>query len=135
MPDINIVKTAATAILSNSPESFSERAMFALKNTVLGLVMVFAVLSVLYVVVRVVSAVLGGESLKKRGKRAKGAQPAAKPTATVMPQRSKMTYIEEETDGEEIIAAISAAVAAVLESEGKDPRGFRVVSFKRSGTR
>ena len=41
----------------------------------------------------------------------------------------------EETDGGETVAAITAAVALLLESEGKPPMGFRVVSFRRSSTR
>ena len=36
---------------------------------------------------------------------------------------------------EEIVAAISAAISAILEGEGKDPKGFRVVSFRRSSSR
>ena len=42
---------------------------------------------------------------------------------------------EEEADGGETVAAITAAVALLLESEGKPPMGFRVVSFRRSSTR
>ena len=41
----------------------------------------------------------------------------------------------DETDDGELIAAITAAISLMLESEGKDPRGFRVVSFRRSSSR
>lgn len=39
---------------------------------------------------------------------------------------------EHHSDDGAVIAAITAAVSMMLASEGKDPRGFRVVSFKRS---
>ena len=39
---------------------------------------------------------------------------------------------EHHSDDGAVVAAFTAAISMMLESEGKDPRGFRVVSFKRS---
>ncbi len=54
----------------------------------------------------------------------------AAPIKRTAPKKKKPR--EHRTDDGAVIAAITAAVSMVLASEGKDPRGFRVVSFKRS---
>ena len=104
-------------------ETLGDKAMFALENSVLGLLIVFSVLAVLFIVVRIVAGVFGAKSEKKAVEKA----PAPTPTPTPAPAPI--------TDDGEIIAAITAARSLMLEAEGKDPRGFRVVSFRRSSTR
>lgn len=110
------------------PETLADKAMFALENSVLGLVIVFAVLAVLFIVVKIVASIMGGREDKTSAK----AKPAPTPTAPVAP--STPAPVPQSDDGE-IIAAITAAISLMLEAEGKDPRGFRVVSFRRSSQR
>lgn len=110
------------------PETLADKAMFALENSVLGLVIVFAVLAVLFIVVKIVASIMDGREDKTSAK----AKPAPTPTAPVAP--STPAPVPQSDDGE-IIAAITAAISLMLEAEGKDPRGFRVVSFRRSSQR
>lgn len=116
-----------TALASEAlPETLSDKAMFALENSVLGLVIVFAVLAILFIVVKIVASIMGKGGEKKSAEaKPTPAAPTAPPTPAPVPQ----------TDDGEIIAAITAAISLMLEAEGKDPRGFRVVSFRRSTSR
>ena len=117
----SVAKLAAEVKL----DSFGEKAMFALENSVLGILIVFAVLVLLSLVVKLVASILTPKEKKKPAEKA--VAPAPSPTPAPAPAPT--------TDDGEIVAAITAAIALMLESEGKDPKGFRVVSFRRSSTR
>ena len=110
-------------------ETLGDKAMFALENSVLGLLIVFSVLAVLFIVVRIVAGVFGAKSEKKAVEKAPAPTPTPTPAPAPMPAPAPIT------DDGEIIAAITAAISLMLEAEGKDPRSFRVVSFRRSSTR
>ena len=63
----------------------------------------------------------------------KGVEEALEEDVTPIKRASpKKKKPREHLDDGAVIAAITAAISMMLESEGKDPRGFRVVSFKRS---
>ena len=118
-----------TALASEAlPETLSDKAMFALENSVLGIMMVFAVLAILFIVVKIVASIMGKGGEKKSAE----AKPTPTPTAPTAPPTPAPV---PQTDDGEIIAAITAAISLMLEAEGKDPRGFRVVSFRRSSQR
>ena len=95
--------------------------------------MVFAVLALLWGVVAVFKVTLHDIPEKKAAKKAslaKAVQEVAAPEAETV-----VEAIPEEDEGE-IVAAITAAIAAMLQSEeynGQFESGFRVVSFSRKG--
>ena len=120
----SVTNTAALAAEANL-DTLGEKAMFALENSVLGILIVFAVLALLCLIVRLVASILTPKEKKKPAEKAVAPAPSPTPAPTPTPA----------TNDGEIVAAITAAIALMLESEGKDPKGFRVVSFRRSSTR
>lgn len=115
-----------TSLAAENPESLAEKGIFALENSVLGLIITFAVLILMALVVRIVANVINGK--KKTDVSAEA--PTSVPAPAVAPTPAPAT-----TDDGELIAAITAAISLMLESDGKDPSGFRVVSFRRSSSR
>ena len=109
------------------------RIEYAVTVTLQGMLMVFAVLSLLWGVVAVFKVILHDIPEKKAAKKAalaKAVQEVAAPEAEPVVEAGP-----EEDDGE-IVAAITAAIAAMLQSEeyaGQFESGFRVVSFSRKG--
>jgi len=121
--------TPAETVAGQLPETMTEKAMFALENSLLGLLIVFSVLAVLFIVVKIVASILSRKKEEKKPAETKAPAHVAAPAPTPAPVPTAAT-----NDGE-IIAAITAAISLMLEAEGKDPRGFRVVSFRRSSQR
>ena len=119
-----------TAISALSAEiqldTMNDKVMFALENSLLGVIIVFAVLALLSLVVKLVASILSPKEKKAPAEKASAPTPTPAPAPTPAAATS---------DDSEIVAAITAAISLVLESEGKDPNGFRVVSFRRSSTR
>ena len=104
--------------------TFADRASEALRVSVLGVGMVFAVLAILWLVLEVFRFVFYDLKNPKKKEEKKEAPvvkeaPAPAPVATA-------------TDDAEIVAAITAALCVVLD---KPATGFRVVSFRKTGTR
>lgn len=92
---------------------------------------------VLYAVKAAKRGRMRAESVKAESERVEAMREDAPPvkteeTETEIP--AETTEPEKKDDGE-IIAAITAAISLMLEGEGGAPRGFRVVSFKRSNVR
>lgn len=134
---------AETPMRDTVGETFGERAGVAGSVTLLGMVTIFAVLAILWGVIEALHRVLnrGG---KTDTPAAKPAAPAAKPAAeakkhaqatqvTQVTQAVKATETARRDDGE-LVAVITAAVAAAMEEEGYTG-GFRVVSFRRTQNR
>lgn len=124
MTILNIAAAALTDTAAQATEEtldFGERVVYALEMTAVGLIAVFAVLTLLFLIVKLVGRIVAGGTAKKE----KTAEtPAPEPSAA-----------KTETDGGELAAVISAAVAAYLSAEqagGEEAPGFRVVSFRRS---
>ena len=121
------------------PESFSERLGYAVQGTVTGIVMVFAVLTLLCLILYASKLVFYDIPNKKR--ESEIAKKNAKVEASIAAEKEKEDQIDEVSapvavqDDGEIVAVITAAVAAMIESseyKNEFVGGFRVVSFKRS---
>ena len=110
-----------------------QRIKYAVTVTLQGMLMIFAVLSLLWGVVAVFKVFLHDIPAKKAAKQAALAKAVAEVTA---PEAEPEVEAAPEEDEGEIVAAITAAIAAMLQSEeysGQFASGFRVVSFTRKG--
>lgn len=111
----------------------AQRIEWAIKVTLQGMLMVFAVLALLWGVVAVFKVFLHDIPAKKAAKQAALAKAVAE---VVAPEAQPEVEAVPEEDEGEIVAAITAAIAAMLQSEeysGQFASGFRVVSFTRKG--
>lgn len=111
--------------------NFGERAAYAGKVFLIGMVTVFAALIVLWIALvlfRKCVAYFMGEDLEQ-------SKPAPKPEVTVAPQATPAPVVAQATGNDALIAVITAAVAATLaEENGGTVPGFRVVSFQKVST-
>ena len=121
------------------PEGFNDRLGYAVQGTVTGILMVFSVLTLLCLILYASKLVFYDIPNKKNEKAA--AAKAAKIAASVAAKEEKSEVAEPAAepvavqDDGELIAVITAAVAAMIESgeyKNEFVGGFRVVSFKRS---
>ena len=118
------------------PDDFSERLEYALQGTVTGILMVFSVLTLLTLILYL-SKVVFHDIPKKRRKKTQEKNEASfeAPAPIYTPAPVVDNSIPEETNDAELAAVITAAIAAMLESEeyaDQFKSGFRVVSFKRN---
>ena len=124
------------------PESFSDRLGYAVQGTVTGILMVFAVLALLTLILYGSKYVFYDipNRAKERARDAenagsiKPAEPVAATAPTTPAAVSESAPVAVQDDGE-LVAVITAAVAAMIESseyKNEFVGGFRVVSFKRS---
>ena len=124
--------------ISGENLTFAERFEYVLQGSVTGMLMVFAVLALLCFIVYLARVLLYDMPNKKKEKM------AAKPKSEEKQEEANtVTTVSNDTsnadasgtnDGE-LVAVITAAIAAMLESEeykNEFAGGFRVVSFKRS---
>ena len=112
----------------------AKRIKYAVLVSVQGMVMIFLVLSILWGVVSLMKVFLHDIPEKKAAKQAALAK-AVEAVVAPAEQVSEVAAAPEEDEGE-IVAAITAAIAAMLQSEeykGQFESGFRVVSFTRKG--
>ena len=107
--------------------TFADRASEALRVSVLGMGMVFAVLAILWGVLEIFRYVF--YDLKNKGKTEE--KKPEKPAKTE-PAPAPVAVEAVQADDGEIIAAITAALCIVLD---KPATGFKVVSFRKTGTR
>ncbi len=120
--------------------SFGERMEYALQGTVTGMLMVFSVLALLWGIVslsKVVFYDLANRSKKDKPKSKKGKKSPVEEVNEKAEPSTPAAITPEQDDGE-IAAVITAAIAAMLDSEeykNEFVGGFRVVSFKRSTER
>ena len=99
--------------------SIGERVSKGLGTSLLGMATIFFMLTVLFIMMKLMSAVFG-----KNDQKAENSVPAALPEKAPAP----VTVQTEAVDEEETVAAIVAAISAYT---GSSPASFRVVSFKR----
>ncbi len=101
----------------------SARISYALRMTLLGMGMVFAVLALLWIVLAIFKKALGGK------------EPAKEKPAPVAPVAPSPAPVAPAADEGATVAAITAAIAAMIESDpalrSQFAGGFRVVSFKK----
>ena len=127
MNNAMLINRALSADYSNLGGSFSsERLALAGQMTLLGMVMIFSVLGLLWAVLAIFQKVMAGRTVKPAP--APKSAPAADPAPVAAP-------VAESDDNEVIAAIIAAAVAAYMADEGNAETayngGFRVVSFRR----
>ena len=103
------------------------RISYAIRMTVLGMGMVFSVLALLWLVLVIFKNVLAEKPAKAKAKAEEAPEPAPAPAPAVTPAPAG--------DDPAIIAAITAAIAATIDSDPALSQqfagGFRVVSFKK----
>lgn len=129
---IKRLPAAFTAALDSTAEKMpiGERVTYALQVSLIGMLAVFAVLTIIWgalVLMRIVIEAI----TKQKNKKNKGSdtnEPAVEASAE---EASSVDY-----DDEQLVAVITAAVAAARAEEakkgGRTAGGFRVVSFKRT---
>ena len=126
----NILAFTALAIRDDGTYTpFSADAWgYAGQMTLLGMLMVFAVLAILWGVLAIFKLVFAGKTPKEKKPEPVKAAPKAEAKAAPVPQQS---------NDAELVAIITAAVAAYRQNEGAPASdgSFRVVSFKRVGGR
>ena len=98
---------------------------------IVGLLMVFVVLSLIWAVLSV-SKVVFYDLPRKRVAQGETVKPTT-PSAPVVPHVAPTPAPTPATDDAAIVAAITAAIAAMRADEGCQS-GFRVVSFRRADT-
>ena len=118
----------ALAAGSNAAEmTFADRATTALIVSLQGMLTIFLVLSILWGAIELLHLALGREK-KAKPVKTDSAAPVAEAAPAPVAEPAPAAPVAD--DGA-IVAAITAAISAQLESEGYTG-GFRVVSFKRA---
>ena len=117
-----------------SGRTFAEDAKEAGTVTLLGMVAIFAVLSLLWLVIEILHNALNHKTAKKPVARMeKKSQTQAAPVIEE-PTMGTRAFGKPAPDNGALVAAITAAITAARADEGYTG-GFRVVSFKRSSNR
>ena len=114
---------------------FGERFEYAIQGTVTGMLMVFAVLGLLFGIVSLSKVFLYDIPNRDKNKGKKENKSASVETPAPVAVAESAPAVEESADDGELAAVITAAIAAMLDSEeykNEFVGGFRVVSFKRS---
>ena len=125
------------SLLTGSPQitpesSFLDRLTLGGSTLLLGMVIVFAVLGIIFIALQIMRAVFTRNAIKaKQARRAAKAEKAAQvpetpkeaPAAPVA--SAPVAPVADET------ATVAAIIAAISAYTGKAPEGFRVVSFKK----
>ncbi len=136
--DVNDTTDVELDKIDGSELDLSERLSYALQGTATGLLMVFAVLALLAIVVSLSKVVLYDLPRKARESAAAEAKAEQEKEEAIMAQTAPapVAPVVQNDDGE-LIAVITAAVAAAIESGdygNEFESGFRVVSFNRVST-
>lgn len=126
---------AETPMKDTVGETFGERAGVAGSVTLLGMIAIFAVLTILWGVIEVLHQALNrGKQKDAPAAPAAKAAPAPVKAPKPAPAEQKPAATASSQNGDALVAVISAAVAAAMEEEGYTG-GFRVVSFRRTQNR
>ena len=96
---------------------------------IVGVLMVFAVLALLWGVLSISKVILYDLPRRRKGQSDKASAQEKQPAAVAAPVTA--APVAPVTDDAAIVAAITAAIAAMRADEGC-PNGFRVVSFRRA---
>ncbi len=120
------VAAATTEKAAEDAMSFGERLSFGGQVTVIGVAIVFAVLASLWGVLILFKKLFYDIPEKK-----KAAAKATIPVAAAQPVAPVVSEAENSTDDTQLIAVITAAIAAYNSEAGASSLPFRVVSYKR----
>ena len=111
-----------------SADAFKE----AGQMTLMGMLMVFAVLAILWGVLAIFKLIFAGKTAKAATPKVKEAKPAPAPVK----EQPSVSVAAQNASNDELIAVLTAAVAAYMAEENGgevSTSGFRVVSFRRVG--
>lgn len=134
-----MLQTVVAAVAESSDENFGgfmspQRLEIAGQVVLIGMGMVFAVLALLWGVLAVFGKLMSSRNRKSEPSVAPAAVPAPVSDTIRTPDSVKDCPAEE---SDELVAVITAAVAAAIQSDevlsSRFASGFRVVSFKKSG--
>lgn len=117
--DMVVATQETVETTTESALSMGERVSTGLSTALLGMVTIFVMLTVLFLMMKLMSAIFAGS-----GKKAEKSVPVTLPAKDPVP----VAIQETADDDEETVAAIVAAISAYT---GNSPASFRVVSFKR----
>lgn len=122
---MNYMALAATAVDYGGAFS-AERLALAVQMTLIGMGMIFAVLGLLWGVLALFKFVFAKPAVKPKAK----SDPVVEPNHV---EEIAPTSVGGDSE-EELVAVITAAIAAYIASEDPDAyqEGFRVVSFRRT---
>ena len=127
--------------MSGADMTFGERFEYAIQGTVTGMLMVFAVLGLLFGIVTLSRVFLYDIPNRKKARLTPmKTENKVTDTPKKVPENVIIVHDTEppRTDDGELVAVITAAIAAMIESnddyKNEFAGGFRVVSFKRSTT-
>ncbi len=131
-PNIVALANTAESMKDQIGETFGERASVAISVTLLGMIAIFAVLSILWGVIELLHLLLnrGNKTETPTEKAVETPKPIATSAKTVAPKKPTATPKNDDA----LIAVITAAVASAMAEEGYTG-GFRVVSFRRTPIR
>ena len=120
-----------TMLLTGGPQitadsSILDRLTLGGSTLLLGMVLVFAVLGIIFFALQIMRSVFTKKSVKAQ--KVEKAEESAKPTEQPVAVAEEEIPAEAVADDGAIVAAIIAAISA---HTGKAPEGFRVVSFKK----
>ena len=129
---VNNVLAVASSAADLGGAFSAGRWAYAGQMTLLGMVMVFSVLAILWVILSLFKVFFAKSEDAQKAQTATvvNTEKPAEPVPVAMPAPAA-----QHTD-EELVAILTAAVAAYIESEGQSESyagGFRVVSFRRVG--
>lgn len=113
-----------------SGRTFAEDAKEAGTVTLLGMVAIFAVLSLLWLVIEILHRAL----TERKPTVAEEKKPQRVSAPPAKPAKEARAFGRPAPDDGALVAAITAAISAAMADEGYTG-GFRVVSFKRSSPR
>lgn len=113
------VETVANGDLSTKAMTVSERIAYSFERTLIGVIIVFGVLAVIFIVLSLFKFIFYKA-------------PNGEKIINDPPSVPKSSLVANTSSDEEIVAAIVAAITAARNEEGSHG-GFRVVSFKRVG--
>ena len=119
--------------LTANGRSLVENAKEAGTVTLLGMVAIFAVLSLLWLVIEILHRVVSEKTEASEASEASAPIPTEQSVSESVPAPTAQTPVESSDDGA-LIAAITAAISAAMADDGYTG-GFRVVSFKRASVR
>ena len=121
-----------TMLLTGGPQitadsSILDRLTLGGSTLLLGMVLVFAVLGIIFFALQIMRSVFTKKSVKaqKVEKAEESAKPAEQPVAVAEEE------IPAEAEAADDGAIVAAIIAAISVHTGKAPDGFRVVSFKK----
>lgn len=119
LSDILVAVPETVEATAETTLSIGERVSKGLGTSLLGMATIFFMLTVLFIMMKLMSAVFGKNDKK-----------AEKPVPVTLPAKDPVPVAvqAEAEDEEETVAAIVAAISAYT---GSSPASFRVVSFKR----